>query len=387
MATPTPPNGNPANAPGAVVSNVPHRGVVAAQRARAGRSETARLIAAGQMNGEAAKPSVPPPGTRASSPPPAETPPTPEATPDATPEAETETRPEAETPAAPDVPPVDDKPDAETAKRLATIQSAEKRQREKAAAAHAEIDERVKKLEREWSPRIKAAEDFEALKRTAEKSRSNPALLVDVLKTLGYGEEHLEGVARAAYAYSKAGAADPNHKAYAERLLRDRETVDETSALRRRLDELEGKLTAKEQQTEFQRLQTGYLDEAVKAIGDDSPTVKAMTAGAKNPAKLRAALWRHTEELTRENDGDMPEFSDVVKRYQAELDEMGVPRPVAAAPAKTDDKKQNNQPADKQTPAKTLSADLSTPRVPRDAQSSKDHRAETRRLIAAGKLQ
>lgn len=383
-----PPDGTPAaakvaaNAIGSVVHNAPHRGVVAAQRAKAGRSETAALIIAGRMGD--AKPSVAPASPAA---PPRESPT--EEKPDAT-TPEAETAPATQPEAAPDVSPVGDRPDPETAKRLGTIAAAEKRHREKIAADRAEIETRLKGIEREWTPRVKAAEDFEDLKAKAAKARSNPALIVDVFRALGWTDDHLEPAAQAMYALSKAGAADPTRKAHAEKLLREREAVDTTSALQKRIDDLEARLTGEKQQSEFEQLQGQFLDGTLKEI--DAPAVKAgaptvAAMAAKNSPKLRAALWRHTVELTRENDGDVPEFSAVVARYQAELDEMGVPRPAAQNAAPATDTKKNNQTADKQTTAKTLSADLSTPRVPRDAQSGKDHRAETRRLIAAGKLE
>jgi hypothetical protein len=379
-----------ANVVGNVVHNAPHRGVVAAQRARAGRGETLALIQAGKLDEANAKPSVPPAQARAAAP--ARQPePEPEDRGDGDGDGQPAARaaaaepvdPEPETPAA-DPAAASAEPDAETAKRVATIQAAEERSRRKIAEERKTRDGELAKREAELAPRAKAADDFEALVAKAAKARSNPAFLVDVFRALGFSEDHFEPAARALYSLSKAGQGDPAHKAAAERLLRDREVADTSSQLQKRIDDLESRLAAKDEQTEFARLQAGYLDSAVSAIDDAAPTVKAMAA--KNPAKLRAQLWRHTEELTREQDGDVPGFADVVERYQAELDDMGVPRPTASAP-KTDETKTNNQAADKKTPAKTLSADLSTPRVPRPTTSGRDHRAETRRMVESGKYE
>lgn len=329
------------------------------------------LIEAGKLDDASAKPAAKPPAPQ----------PKPEVKPDAPSEARVEAKAEAPPAPAPDVSEVA-KPDPETARRLSTIQQAEKRHREQIAASKAEIEESRKAIDREWSPRVKAAEEFEALK---AKARKGSIHLVDAVRALGLGEDDFEAAAQALYAHSKAGQADPTRRAAAERMMAERAQSTEQSALQKRLDDLEAKLAQKDQATEFDRLRAGYLDNAVKSITDDMPIAKALAA--KNPSKLRAALWQHTVELTEELDGDVPDFADVVARYEAarrdELEELGLAPPTKTAP----DTKQNNEKADKQNPAKTLGADLSAPRVPRENASGKDHRAETRRMIESGKLE
>ena len=71
------------------------------------------------------------------------------------------------------------------------------------------------KLEREWSPKVSAAQEFEQLKASAKRS---PTHLVAAMKALGFGEDDLEPAAQVLYAFSKAGAADPARKAHAERI-------------------------------------------------------------------------------------------------------------------------------------------------------------------------
>lgn len=374
---PETPAGNAANVIGNVVSNKPHPGVVAGNRARAGRSETAALIDAGRMDSASAKPSV---AARAPTPTPAAKPdPTPE--PEVTPDAEA--APEAETPteAAPDVPEVAAKPDPETARRVGSIQQAEQRHREKVAKANAELDAKAKGIEREWAPRVKAAEDFEALK---VKARKGGVHLVDAIRALGVEVDGFEAAAQVLYAHSPAGAADPARKAQADKLMREREQASDLTSVQRELAELKQQLASKDEQQTFEQQRTTYLDHTVKAIGDDAPIAKALAT--KNPNKLRAALWATTVELTQANDGDVPDFPEVVAAYEAarraEFEELGI-----APPTATTTTKPNSKPADKQNPAKTLSADLSTPRVPRDAQGGKDHRAETRRMVESGKFE
>jgi hypothetical protein len=405
------PAANPANAPGNVVLDRPARGVVAAQRARAGRSETLALLEAGKLDG--AKPSVPagraaapagdpeqqPGGTRRAAP--VEEPEEPiEAGADEGTEDEGDGEVEAP-PAA--------KPDPETSKRLGQIQAAEARHRQKIAADQAKIDARVRALETEWAPKIKAASDFEALQAKAARARANPAHLGDLLKSLGYGEDHFEGAGQALYALSKAGQADPARAKQAERLLRDREESERVDATQRRLEELEKKFTVREQQTEYQELKTGYLDAVLEAVPDTAPITKSALAkieqaraaarAAKTSeervqalakakqlnTKLRGKLWELTEAMAKE-EGEYPDLADVIARHEQirgeELDELDIPRPTAKS-----DKKPNNQIADKQNPAKTLSADLGAPRVPRTTTSGKEHRAETRKMLESGKFE
>lgn len=416
-AQPSPtPSPNTANAPGNVVLDRPAAGVVAAQRARAGRSETLALLEAGKLDG--AKPStsarapaadVDPdqqPGGRSAR---ADK----EPSPDEDIEAETTDHETEDAKPEPDGAAADAKPDPETSKRLGQIQAAEKRHREKILADNRKLEERGKeiesRIESEWSPKIKAARDFDALLAKATKARSNPALLVDVIKALGYTDDHLEGAAQALYALSPKGQADPARRAHAERLLRDREEIDERSATQKRLDEMEQRLTSREQQSEFRELQSSYLDATVDAIPDTAPIAKAALAAVENAraaaraaatstervqalakaktlnTKFRTKLWELTEAMTRENDGDVPLHADVIARYEEirgeELDELGIPRPTTAT------KKPNSQQAEKQNPAKTLSADLGAPRVPRSSQGGKEHRAETRRMLESGKIE
>jgi len=390
-STPAPAT-NPANAPGAVLSDRPHRGVIAAERARAGRGETLRMLEAGQL--DASKPSVAPQVTTAPrQPAPARaTDPEPEEPAEPTEEPVEDPAPEIELPAAAA------QPDPEASKRVAQIQQAELRAKANVAKARAELEERTRAIETEWAPKVKAAKDFADLMAKAAKARSNPALLVDVFRALGFSEDHYEPVAQTLYSMSKAGQADPQRRAQAEKLLRDREGMDELAATQRRLDELENKLSERDHQGEFAQLQGEYLGNTIASIGDEHPIARAVLAkatGGKTPAERAAAaskmkafrgkLWDITVELTNELGGDAPDFADVITRYEtmrrAELEELGVAPPTAIDP------KKNGQSAGKKTPAQTLSVDLSTPRVPRTNAGGREHRDETRRMLEAGQLE
>lgn len=392
---PDPVAGNAANAPGAVVSTTPHRGVVAAQRARAGRGETLALLESGKADPAAAKPSTPKPGANGANgtqaPKPALAKPTPTIEePDDADEATSETATETPSAAAPDLSSV---ADPETAKRVSTIQAAEKRSRDKIAAERKELEAQRKAIETEWAPRVKEAEDFKALKAKAKKGGVH---LVDALRALGVGDDDLEPAAQAIYAHSKAGAADPARKAAADRMLAERAHVTELEELRAELRELKDGLSKRDEQQTFEQQRATFLDHTVKAIGADAPIATALAT--KNPTKLRAALWATTVELMEANDGEVPDFADVVATYEAqrkaELEELGLAPPKAAkqpTETETQETKPNNKTADKQNPARTLSNDLSTPRVPRPAQSGDEHRKvnrkETLRMLESGKLE
>ena len=401
MADPAPaPTGtaaaNPANAPGAVVSNTPHRGVIAAQRAKAGRGDTLRMLESGQVDAAAAKPSVvATPAARTAQP----AKPDP-AQDDGLDNAEDE---ESELEAARPREAAADASDAVVSKRLATIQAAEARQREKATKARAELETRAKAIETEWAPRIAKAEKFELLQ---AKARKGGAHLVAAFRELGFGDDDLEPAAQVLYAHSKAGAADPARKAAAERAMRERDLAESTDETQKRIDALEKKLASKDSEAQFQQLQGQYLDSALDSITDESPIARAAIAAidkaraegtpagkaraAQLAGKLRGKLWELTVEMTTELDGDAPDPADVIARYEesrgAELDELGIPRPTAA----TTTPKPNNKPADKQNPARTLSNDLSTSRVPRPRQSGdvarRESRKETLRALETGKL-
>lgn len=254
-----------------------------------------------------------------------------------------EARPAAPSDEEPAEPKVEAAPDAETAKRLATVQRQEKRLREQLAKekadAKAELDDAQRRIEAEWGPRVKAAQEFEALK---ARARRDPAA---ALAALGIDEDMYETAAQQLYALSKAGQADPKRRAHAEQLLRDREREDKLTATERRIAELEQKLTAKEQAQQAAAEAERYLGTITKSVTDDAPLVKTMLT--KNAAKAEARLARVAMELL-EQTGETPDPGDVIaaleKQRREELDELGIDyqaptkktvAPVTARPGKT----------------------------------------------------
>lgn len=291
-------------------------------------------------------------------------------------EPDTEAKPEEKVEAAPT--------DPESTKRLASIQAAEKRSREKVAKERESLAAEKAALAKERAELEAMRSEAESLKKARERAKIDPVGYLEAA-----GVDDLEYAARMAFAKHK-GATDPAQREAHARELQRREQQDDVGALKREMADLRAELARERQQAQFDSHQTAYLDHAVKAIGDSAPIAKALAA--KNPAKLRAALWTTTERLIAENEGDVPDFGEVIETYEsqrrAELDELGVSLP-AAGKAATTETKQNNQTADKKHPAKTLGNDLSTPRVPRPVskKSDREHRAETLAMLEREQLE
>lgn len=226
-----------------------------------------------------------------------------------------------------------DNADPDTSKRLATVKAQEKRLREQIAKersdARAELDAHRKQIEAEWSPKIEAAQKFEAL---AKRAKYDPA---SVLEQLGLTADDFEIAARHLYARSKAGAADPKNRQAAEAALRERESQDRIAAHEKKLADLEAKLTAKEQAQAFESQRGQYLDLTLKAVANDNAPLLAKLA-TKAPAKARAELWQTAERLFDQT-GEFPDHEDVITAWEsqrrAELEDLGIDVATSAKPA------------------------------------------------------
>jgi hypothetical protein len=391
---------NGATNPGGALLPGPAPGEVAAQRGRASRASTrAALLEAGSGTPEA-KPAtaVRPPSPTRTAPAKAVTVEPVEESGDETAVDPTEEATE-EQPAGDAAKPAasgDGKPDPELAKRLESVQAAEKRSRDKITKERAELETERKRIETEWAPRIKAAKEFETLKAQAKRGSNG---LVAAVRAIGFTEADFYAASQILYASSPEAAKDttsPQRKAAADRALAERYQSDEVAETKRELTELKQQLEAREQKQQYEATVTTYLDHTVKAIdGATAPLAKRLETA--NPAKLRAGLWAAVEQLTEE-DGDVPsDMADVVARFErnhrAELEQLGIdpatlssPTTTSKATTTTDTTKKNNQAAEKKQPAKTLGNDLSTTRVPRSRSGERDRRAETRRMVESGQL-
>lgn len=270
----------------------------------------------------------------------------------------------------------DEKPvDAKAVKGIEAVQRAKQREAAALAKERAEIAR-----EREELATIRAQRDeFEKLK---ARAKYDPA---SVLAALGLSDDDFEPAARDLYARSKGAAADPKTKEAALRMQREREQADRLASVEKQLAETREQLMKREAEARAQAEFERFVGDVKKSATDETPLVRL--AFEKSPAKAQAAIAKVAYDLWQEQ-GEEPTPADVVAHYEkirrAELDELGVD---VSAVIKTAPKKQN-QTADKKQPAKTLSTDLSTTTPVRGpAKSLEEHRAETRRLLEAGKLE
>lgn len=230
------------------------------------------------------------------------------------------------------VEPVEEKPDAQTAKGLAAIdkqaakfRAEQKTAREELAMERADLARRSAEL----NAKAGSLDEIKAL------ARKNP---MAALAKLGIeSEDDLEVVAKVAYANSKTGKADPRNKAYAEQTAKEREYATKLEALEAQQAELKQYVSQRDQQAALEQARATYSDAAVKAIPAEPSLIG--TLHAKNPGKARAALLELGMRMERDaavEDGAQPHeygkytpvHSAVVAEYEkarrAELEEQGV---------------------------------------------------------------
>jgi hypothetical protein len=276
-------------------------------------------------------------------------------------------------------PTLDAKKDTEVEKRLASVQAAEKRSRDKIAAERAELDKRTEDLK----VRSESLDKFEALKKNIHR---DPAAVV---AELGITDDAgLEAVARKLFAMTEAGKKDPAaakaNAAVAEQTLRAREQESTLEKIQRELKETR-ELITKQSDAQARQAETArYVSSIETAAKDSAPLVAHLLA--TDPDDTHDGLVKVYSRLLAEN-GEAPDAADVVavfdKAQRAKFTKLGVdPESLIK-----NDPKKNIQAADKKHPAKTLGNDLSTPRVPRPTKSDKEHRAETLQMLESGKLE
>lgn len=271
-----------------------------------------------------------------------------------------------------------EKADPETEKRLAKVQDAEKRSRDKIAAERKAFEDERAKLEKERAEVSALRERIEKFEALAAKAKLDPVAALEAL-----GVEDMDYAARQAYAKTKAKADDPANREAAARAMRERESADKLSATEKRIADLEKKLEEREQRATIQRQAEEYMSGVTKAA-EANPLAKHVMA--KDPDHANQRLRRIAYDLAQELD-DVPDAEDVIARFEQEerkaLARYGIdPNSLL----KTDTTKKNDPPAEKKNAAPTLSNDLSTPRVPRTRVSEREERDAVRAALESGKL-
>lgn len=287
--------------------------------------------------------------------------------------------------------------DAETARRLATVQAAEKRSRAAIAAEQQKLAAEREAFAKERAAIEADRAELARLKKLADRAKVDPASALR-----GLGVEDMEYAARQAYAAAKA---DPTNKAAAAEAMRLREQADELAEIRETMKAQAKELADWKSQSAAEREQA-HAAQAAEAFMSSLKT--AVTTGkigdapvntplaryflAKNPAGADRALRQAAYDLLTET-GDVPDAADVLARYEqtrrAELLADGFDPDAlvkAGAPTMTATKV-NDQAAGKKLPAPTLGNDLSTPRVPRRYLGERANREETLGLLEAGKTE
>jgi hypothetical protein len=274
----------------------------------------------------------------------------------------------------------EDKPDAETSKRLASVQAAEKRSLDKINAEREQA-----KAERAAAAKERAELEAER-KELAEYKAAVARADVDpvaALRALGVKDPaKLEYAAKQAYAAAKG---DPGNKEAAARLMREQERDARLERLEKQLADREKADAEREQHTTIRQHAEQFMGNVQKAAGTGTVSPLAKHFLAKDPEHTQAELRQIAVELSREID-DVPDVDDVLARFEkkrrADLARFGVdPDSIL----KTEQKKLDPE-ATKKTVAKTLGNDLSTTNVPRPSTSERELRRELRAKFESGKL-
>ncbi len=262
--------------------------------------------------------------------------------------------------------------DADTQKRIDRVRKEEKRVKTEIADARAEWKREQDSREAKLAPRLEAADRIEKM-----KARGKTALM-ELAEEMGVTEDDHDALAKAHYALSKQGKADPRNRPAADQALEKRAHADEVKMLRDRLDARDKADAERESQRSAEQAANAYADRTVQVIGDESPLLR--TFHAKSPDKARRALMETAYRLYKE-EGDEPDPADVVsaweKQRRGELEDLGIDpsaaiRPTAAAP---------------KAPSKTLGAGGGATQPKKNTRDPKEVDAEIRRQLLEDKLE
>ncbi len=223
-------------------------------------------------------------------------------------------------------------PDPALKKRLDAVTRTEQRQR-----AALERDRAAFALERtEWQQQgrqlLEHKQRFDSLAARAKYDSYS------VLRELGVADEDMEIHAQHLYSRSKSAAVKPEHRAAADRSLREREVADKATKAETEVEKLRGELAEREQRAAADREIDVHLARVLRKAGEDAPLTKALIA--KNPRKAREALMVTTAEVARKLGGVWPPKASAViaaheRKERRELRDRGIEPPArsGAAPA------------------------------------------------------
>jgi len=213
-------------------------------------------------------------------------------------------------------------PDAPTTRALAQIEKQAKKFRDEQAAAKADLAQERAELARIKAEHAAKQTSFEELQKLY---RTDRAAAIEKLAGSD-SEEEYEAAARAAFARTKAGKADPRNQHAAAQTSREREQATKIEKMESELEELRNEFKSRDKAAEAKDFQKQFLDAAVKAIPEAPSLIGKLYA--KAPDKARQALLHIGARLERENDNETPTHAEVIAEYEkmrrAELEEQGV---------------------------------------------------------------
>lgn len=224
--------------------------------------------------------------------------------------------------------PVDVAKDPDLAKRLAIVAKHEKRAKDAVAKERTAVEQERLAVRRERDSIDREIQsvrsEIEAFNQAKARAKYDPK---SVLLSLGLSEEDLGPAARQLWAHTKENLTDPKNREAAERMMRERESLDRISKLEKEIEERKQAETTREQQTRIAHKVESYLDGIGKAAkADEHPLAMRLIEKAPDAARTRFAAIAH--ELSLRDDGDLPDAVDVLaeyeKRRRAELEIDGI---------------------------------------------------------------
>ena len=248
-------------------------------------------------------------------------------------------------------------------KKLAALQRQEKKQKEALAVERAEIEERAKAI----AEREESIKSWEAAK---ARAAIDP---VGVLEELGLTPEQFEDTARDSY--NRRPGADVD-RVTAQRNIKLREANSAAERALKRVEELEAKIQARDDQQAVQAKVTAYLSEAAAKLDEDTPILTKLHAN--NRSKFDRDVGLMADKLWQET-GETPDHVDVIRELEntkrAELLELGIEPPKSGT-------KQPAQASQKPV-GKTLTNELGNPTKPRtEPLTEEEEREEVLRGLA-----
>ncbi len=198
---------------------------------------------------------------------------------------------------------------------------------------------------REWEPKVKVAQEHEAL---TQRAKSNPVgtALEFARTTCGITGDDWEILGKTFFLQSPRAQQDPAKREQALRQLAQVESKSELQQVKEQHAALLRKLDERDQQEQNERMASRYLRQATQAITPErTPLTRRLFKS--DPEELRARLHELSIQLAeRSDDGMAPSPARLVrvfeKRQRRELERLGVdPDSVTkqrrAAPASDED--------------------------------------------------